>query len=69
MTAIDWIIIIIYMAAMIGMSVYLGRGQTNDEDYYVVLVHDDFDERVKCLRRELVRATACRQRGGGDCEG
>ncbi|MEM1141882.1 MAG: sodium/solute symporter [Pseudomonadota bacterium] len=35
MTTIDWTIIIVYMAGMIGLSIYLGRGQANDEDYYV----------------------------------
>ena len=35
MTAIDWAIIAVYAAAMIGLSVYLGRGQSNQEDYYV----------------------------------
>ncbi|MEA2093152.1 MAG: sodium/solute symporter [Pseudomonadota bacterium] len=35
MTTIDWIIVTLYMAFMIGLSVYLGRGQTNQEDYYL----------------------------------
>jgi len=32
---LDWIVIALYMAGMIGMSIYLGRGQQNEEDYYV----------------------------------
>jgi SSS family solute:Na+ symporter len=35
MTSLDWIIIAIYMAGLIGMSVFLGRGQDDPEDYYV----------------------------------
>lgn len=35
MTLVDWIIIIFYLAAMVGLSVYLGRGQEDQEDYYV----------------------------------
>ncbi|MEM1128437.1 MAG: sodium/solute symporter [Bacteroidota bacterium] len=35
MTALDWSIIIAYLMAMIGLSVYLGRGQKDEEDYYV----------------------------------
>lgn len=35
MAVIDWIIIAAYLAGMIGMSVYLGRGQEDDADYYV----------------------------------
>jgi len=34
-TPLDWTIIIVYMLGMIGMSVYLGRGQTSQDDYYV----------------------------------
>ncbi len=35
MTPLDWTVIILYMIGMIGMSVYLGRGQTSQDDYYV----------------------------------
>ncbi|NOQ86502.1 MAG: sodium:proline symporter, partial [Deltaproteobacteria bacterium] len=35
MSTPDWIIIILYFAGMISMSVYLGRGQSNQDDYYV----------------------------------
>ena len=35
MSGIDWAIIAAYLAGMIGLSVYLGRGQTSQEDYYV----------------------------------
>ncbi|MEL6823970.1 MAG: hypothetical protein AAFP70_19615, partial [Calditrichota bacterium] len=35
MTPLDWSIIVVYMLGMIGMSVYLGRGQTSQDDYYV----------------------------------
>lgn len=35
MTGLDWGIIIAYMIAMILLSVYLGRGQESEEDYYV----------------------------------
>ncbi|MEM1054142.1 MAG: sodium:solute symporter [Bacteroidota bacterium] len=35
MTPLDWIIIIAYLMGMIGLSVYLGRGQKDEEDYYV----------------------------------
>ena len=35
MAALDWTIVIIYMIFMIGLSVFLGRGQTNQEDYYL----------------------------------
>lgn len=35
MTALDWTVIAIYAAAMIGLSMYLGRNQENQEDYYV----------------------------------
>jgi SSS family solute:Na+ symporter len=33
--ALDWTIIGLYLAAMIGLAVYLGRGQTNEQDYFV----------------------------------
>lgn len=32
---IDWAVIIIYFAGMIALSIYLGKGQENQEDYYV----------------------------------
>ncbi len=32
---IDWIIIAVYLMGMIGLSVYLSRGQSNEEDYYL----------------------------------
>ena len=35
MNALDWAIIIIYLIGMIGLSVYLGRGQSSEEDYFV----------------------------------
>ena len=35
MTPLDWIVVALYMGGMVGMSVYLGRGQSNEEDYYV----------------------------------
>ena len=35
MNALDWSIIVVYLVGMIGLSVYLGRGQSSQEDYYV----------------------------------
>jgi SSS family solute:Na+ symporter len=35
MNALDWVIILTYMSAMIGLSVYLGRSQSSEEDYFV----------------------------------
>jgi SSS family solute:Na+ symporter len=35
MNALDWLIIIIYLGGMIGLSVYLGRSQSSQEDYFV----------------------------------
>ncbi len=35
MSALDWSIILIYLSAMIGLSVYLGRSQSSEEDYFV----------------------------------
>ncbi|MEQ8276281.1 MAG: sodium/solute symporter [Deltaproteobacteria bacterium] len=35
MTTLDWIVITVYLAGMIGLSVYLGRGQEDADDYYV----------------------------------
>lgn len=35
MNNFDWSIIIVYMLGMIGLSVYLGRGQSSQADYYL----------------------------------
>ena len=35
MAALDWVVLGVYIAAMIGMSLYLSRGQESTEDYYV----------------------------------
>jgi len=35
MSALDWSIVGVYLAGMIGMAVYLGRSQKNNEDYYL----------------------------------
>lgn len=35
MTSFDWTVVTLYAAGMIGLSVFLGRGQTSQEDYYV----------------------------------
>ena len=35
MNSFDWFIIVVYLGAMIGMSVYLGRSQSDEEDYFV----------------------------------
>jgi Na+/proline symporter len=35
MSSLDWFIIIVYLCAMIGLSIHLGRGQSNEEDYFV----------------------------------
>ena len=35
MNFLDWLIIIVYLGAMIGFSVYLGRSQSDEEDYFV----------------------------------
>ena len=35
MNAFDWCIIVVYLCAMIGLSVYLGRSQSSQEDYFV----------------------------------
>lgn len=35
MNFIDWGIIIVYLIGLVGMSIYLGRGQTSQDDYYV----------------------------------
>jgi SSS family transporter len=35
LTFLDWLIIIVYLLFMIGLSVFLSRGQKNNEDYYL----------------------------------
>lgn len=35
MSILDWTILAVYAAGMIGLSVYLSRGQENQDDYYV----------------------------------
>ena len=35
MNFLDWFIILVYLSAMIGLSIYLGKGQSNEEDYFV----------------------------------
>ena len=35
MTALDWLILGGYLAGMIGLSIYLGKNQQNQEDYFV----------------------------------
>ena len=35
MNFIDWLIIAVYLIGMIWLSVYLGKGQSNQDDYYV----------------------------------
>ena len=35
MSGIDWLIVVIYMFGMVGMSLYLGRGQKDEKDYYL----------------------------------
>ena len=35
MSGLDWTIVAVYLAGMIGMAVYLGRSQKNNEDYYL----------------------------------
>ena len=35
MNSLDWLIIIVYLCSMIGLSIFLGRGQSNEEDYFV----------------------------------
>lgn len=35
MSSIDWSIIVVYILGMIGLSIYLSRGQADDQDYYV----------------------------------
>jgi SSS family solute:Na+ symporter len=35
MNTLDWFIIIFYLCGMIGLSIFLGRSQSNEEDYFV----------------------------------
>jgi SSS family transporter len=35
MNALDWVIILTYLSGMIGLSVYLGKSQSSEEDYFV----------------------------------
>jgi SSS family solute:Na+ symporter len=35
LTSFDWAVVTLYAAGMIGLSVFLGRGQTSQEDYYL----------------------------------
>ena len=35
MNALDWVIIINYLSGRIGLSVYLGKSQSSEEDYFV----------------------------------
>jgi SSS family solute:Na+ symporter len=35
MNIVDWLVIGIYLSGMIGLSVFLGRNQSNEEDYYI----------------------------------
>jgi SSS family transporter len=35
MSTLDWVIIVIYLSGMIGLSVYLGKNQSSEEDYFV----------------------------------
>ena len=35
MEALDWTVLALYLAAMVGLSVFLSRGQESTEDYYV----------------------------------
>ncbi len=35
MNSFDWFIIIVYLCGMIGLSIYLGKSQSNEEDYFV----------------------------------
>ena len=35
MSALDWVVLTIYLLAMVGLSVFLGRGQSDQDDYYV----------------------------------
>ncbi len=35
MSALDWIVLTVYLLGMVGLSVFLGRGQEDQDDYYV----------------------------------
>ena len=35
MSVVDWLVIVVYVTAMIGLSVYLGRRQSDEEDYFI----------------------------------
>ena len=35
MATIDWLVIVLYLAGMLGLAFYLGRRQTSREDYYL----------------------------------
>jgi Na+/proline symporter len=35
MTAIDWVVLSIYIIVIIGMSAFIGRRQESREDYYL----------------------------------
>lgn len=35
MTALDWFVVALYMLGMIGLSVYLGRNQVDEANYYI----------------------------------
>lgn len=35
MNSLDWVILLIYFAGLVGMSLWLRRGQTDERDYYV----------------------------------
>jgi SSS family solute:Na+ symporter len=35
MSSLDWVIVVIYLGGMIGLSVYLGKSQSSEEDYFV----------------------------------
>ncbi|HCV97905.1 MAG TPA: sodium:solute symporter, partial [Verrucomicrobiales bacterium] len=32
---VDWLVIVVYLAAVIGLGVWLGRGQRNTRDYFL----------------------------------
>ena len=35
MSTTDWLVVSVYVVCLIGLSVFLGRGQTSTDDYYV----------------------------------
>ena len=35
MTTVDWVVVLVYVAGMIGLSIFLSRGQEDETDYYV----------------------------------